>query len=158
MIAIARADDVRLISDGEGGWISVPDLKIPGHIKWGAYKSDHGDAFFIHFETDTKEATTLWHGPHVIGGNTYYIIDAPRRVLQALKNQLGAANVAPLIKALRVRPALRAYLKAAGYRLVRNSSGNPVTILPPLVICGTNPVDLDGDELDDADELLDLED
>ncbi len=33
MIAIARAEDVRLVSDGRGGWISVPDLKIPGGVR-----------------------------------------------------------------------------------------------------------------------------
>jgi hypothetical protein len=33
---------------------------------------------------DGVKATTLWHGPHTIGPGTYYIIDAPKRVLQAL--------------------------------------------------------------------------
>lgn len=157
MIAIARADDVRLISDGRGGWISVPDLKIPGEIRWSAYAIAGQDAFFVKFETDTKDVTTLWHGPHDIGGNKFYLVDAPKRVLQALRNQLGQQRVTPLIKALRARPALRVWAKAQGFKLVRNSAGKPVSILPPLVICGTNPQDLDGDELDAADELPDLE-
>ena len=157
MIAIARAEDVRLISDGADGWISVPDIKIPQGVEWSASEIPGQTAFQITFEHNGKKATTLWHGPHVIGTQKHYIIDAPKRVLQMLKNQLGAANVAPLIKALRAKPALRAWCKAQGFRLVRNSLGRPVTVLPPLVICGHSPIDLDGDELEDADEMEDLE-
>ena len=158
MIAIARTDDTVQISDGNEGTIEVPDLKIPQQVEWNAYKISGQSAFIVTFETDTKKATTLWHGPHVLqDGFTYYIIDAPKRVLQILKNQLGVANVAPLIKALRARPALRAWVKANNFRVIRNTAGNPVSVMPPLVIAGTNPRDLDEEDLDAAQELLDLE-
>ena len=156
MIAIARADDTVEITVGEDT-IVVPDLKIPQSVEWSASKIPGQAAFFVTFETATKQATTLWHGPYTIGAGTYYIIDAPKRVLVALRNQLGAANVAPLIKALRASAALRTWAKAQGFTLVRNSLDEPVSVLPPLVICGHAPIDLDGDDLDEATPLPDLE-
>lgn len=157
MIALCKAEDVRIISDGADGWITVPDIKVPPGVMWNAYAVLGQDATVVHFENETKRVSTLWHGPHTIGAGTYYFVDAPIRVLQALKNQLGDASVRPLIKALRLSLGLRRWCKNNGFRVVRNSAGRPVSILPPLVICGTNPIDLDGEELDEAEELLDLE-
>ena len=163
MIAVARAEDIRdvwIAGDGfaTGKWLTVPAIKLPAGVSWSADACGAPLANQIHFEHEGRRITTLWHGPHTVGGQTLYFIDAPRAVLQKLRDQLGAANVAPLIRALRLKPALRAYCRAQGFSLIRNSAGKPVGVLPPIVICGNNPVDLDGDELDDADELLDLED
>jgi len=157
MIGIARAEDTRLISDGQDGWIAVPDIKLPQGVEFRAYKLAGQEAFIVEFAHDGETATTLWHGPHDVGGQKMYIIDAPKRVLIMLQNQLGAGNVAPLIKALRAKPGLRAWCKAKGWTLIRNGNGVPVSVMPPLVICGTSPVDLDDDELDTAEELPDLE-
>ena len=159
MIAIARAPDTRDIFDGVA-WFTVPDIKVPPGIGWSADPIPGQLATQIHFETEAQSVSTLWHGPHTIGGNTCYIIDAPRRVLKALRNQLGHANVTPLIKALRASSGIRAWAKAQGFNLIRNNRvpRGVVSILPPLVICGNSPVDLDGDELDEAEELPNMED
>ena len=158
MLAIARADDTRqVVIDEEGTRITVPDIKMPAGVEWSASQIPGQQAVFITFATDKAEATTLWHGPYSIGPGTYYVIDAPRRVLAALRNQLGAGNVMPLVRALRASAGLRGWAKAQGFSLIRNSAGNPVGIYPPLVICGSSPIDLDGDELDMAAELTELE-
>ena len=158
MIAIARADDTRVVNIGtpdNPSYLTVPDIKLPQGVDWSAQRIPGGA--IILFEHNGRSVATLWDGPYDIGGFSYYIIDAPKQVLQKLRNQLGAGNVAPLIKALRASPALRTWAKAAGFKLVRNGNGKPVTIIPRIVICGQSPVDLDGDDLDEADELLDLE-
>jgi len=161
MLAIARVDDIKLVSDGIGGWISVPDIKLPANILWGAIKVPGQNAVQITFATETKSVTTLWHGPHVIGGNKLFFVDAPRRVLQRLKNQLGAANISPLIRVLqKLTPrgkAIRRYCKANGFSVIRNAANRPIGVRPPLVICGSPAIDLDGDEMEFTPELPDLE-
>jgi hypothetical protein len=161
MIAIARAEDVRLVSDGEGGWISVPDIKLPDGVEWSASQVPGQEAFFITFEYEGKSATTLWWGPRTISGQKLYIVDAPERVLQFLKDRLGANDVAKLVTVLRLQTAkgqaVRDFCKNNGWSLIRNSLGKPVGVRPPLVIAGSNPVDLDGEDIDEAEEILDLE-
>jgi hypothetical protein len=158
MIAVARAEDTIQKDRGDGVMLTVPDLKLPQGVEWTANGVGVPNVHQIHFTTaGGKYIVTLWDGPHVVNGETLFFIDAPKAVLQQLRDQLGAGNVAPLIKALRAKPALRAYCKSIGMRVVRNSSNVPVTVLPRIVIAGHSPVDLDGDELDEADELPDLE-
>ena len=160
MIAIARADDTKQVDIGtpdSPDLFTVPDIKLPGGVDWIAQRIPGGA--IIVFKRNGEAVATLWDGPHTIPNmaGTYYIIDAPKSLLQALRDQLGTANVAPIIKALRASADLRAWAKAQGYKLVRNSSNTPISILPRIVICGQPPVDLDGDELDTAQELPDLE-
>ena len=160
MIAVARAADTLQVDIGDGqGLLTVPDIKLPGGTTWTAQRIAGQNAVHVIFAKNGKSIATLWHGPHDIGdgnGGVFYIVDAPRAVLQQLRDQLGEANVAPLIQALRVKPALRAWCKAQGFSLVRNAANVPVTVMPPLVICGQSPIDLDGEDLDAAQELPDL--
>ena len=47
---------------------------------------------------------------------------------------------------------------AGNGRRVKNSAGRPVNIYPPLVIArGGVPYDMDGVEIEDADELADMD-
>ena len=162
MIIIARAEDTRPISDGDGGFIAVPDLKIPRGIEWGASAPDDQSFpnFQVHIEHNGRTTHTLWLGPYNVGGQKLYIVDAPKRVLQMLKNQLGPTNAVPFVRALRTRPSLRTWAKTQGFTLIRNSAGNPVGVRSPLVISGNDGGDLDLDEgqtIDDIPEMRDLE-
>lgn len=162
MIVIARAEGLRTLDLGEVGAIQVPDIKLPQGVDWGTSIPEDRSypSFHIWFEHDGQRVDTLWQGPYTVGLQTLYIVDAPKRVLQMLRNQLGAENVAPLIQALRARPALRSWAKARGFTLIRNTAGNPVGVRSPLVIAGSDGGDLglgENETVDDLPELLDLE-
>lgn len=155
MIAILRADDTRNMMIGDAQ-VEVPDLKIPKGVKWSADLTDHGVPVFA-LEHNEQTATLLLAGPYPIGPGTYYIATAPRGVLQFLANQIGPGNAMLLIDALRQSSVLRTWAKGQGFALIRNSAGKPVGVMPPLTICGHPPSDLDGQDPDEAPELLDLE-
>ena len=161
-VYIVRAEEVQLISDGVDGWISVPDIKLPAG-SWGAYAVPGQPAFHLHLQHNGVEVWSTWHGPHTIGTQTIYFVDIPddddQTILAGLRTRLGgAANVAPLIDALRAKPALRAWCKASGlFNPIRNSLGQIVGLHAPLVIAGRSGHDLNGDDPETAQVLSDLE-
>lgn len=164
MIALVRVDGVRTISDGNGGTVSVPDLQIPQGIEWSAYGVPGMDAFqFKIIAPWGDELWSVWHGPHVIGGQKLFFVDIPddtdKRVLAALRDWLGTDNAAPLIRVLRLQSArgqdVRNYVKnQPWFNPVRNTLNQVVGIHPPLVISGRSAIDLDGDDLDDVGEII----
>jgi hypothetical protein len=125
--------------------VSVPDLKL--FTGWHASLTDHGIPV-IHLTRNGRRATVLLFDFGLLGGNQTYVVCAPRRILQHLRDRLGTANVTPLIRALRNRLAVRRRAKALGFSPVRNSSGDIVNVRAPLVICGRATVDHDGDEIE----------
>lgn len=163
MIAVIRAEDVRLISDGEGGWIAAPDVKFGKADNWGAYQIRNKPAFIVWFDRPNGERIeTLWHGPHKDmgpGNHTLYFVQAPTRVLQRLRRQLGGTAVVRLKAALRARKWLRVWCRNNGFRPIKNSRGENVGVYPPLCIAGQPNVDLGDDsaDIERADKLADLE-
>ena len=159
MIALARVEDTIEV---EG--IQVPDIKFPPAIEWGvAVPEDQSyPNFQIQFTRPSgQRVTTLWLGPYTVGAQTLYIVDAPKSILARLKNQLGDARVTPFVRALRNRAPIRAWAKAQGFTLIRNSAGKPVGVRTPLVLAGRNGGDLDltdGETIDSIPEMLDLDD
>ena len=160
-VYIIRVEDVRLISDGADGWISVPDIKLP-RGSWSAYAVPGQPAFHLHLTHNGSEVWSTWHGPHTIGTQTIYFVDIPddadQTILAGLRNRLGgAANCAPLIRALRAKPALRAWCKASGlFNPIRNAAGNIIGLHAPLVIAGRSGADMDGDDPETSEVLSDL--
>lgn len=71
-----------------------------------------------------------------------------------------APNEQSTLKAkVRTDALIRAAYRVSGRGLIRNGAGNPVGPMPAFVIAGTDPKGsyLDGEDVEDADELLDLE-
>jgi hypothetical protein len=159
MIALCRADDVRIISDGDGGWTAVPDLKLPEWVKWGAYEVSGQKAFIMWFEIRGKRHTSLWYGPMSYLGTKLFIVDFPddesRASLVWLRNRLGGHGMAtPLHRAIRNRPSIWTWLQGKRwFKPVRNAQNKTIGMYTPLTICGRKPYDLDYDDPETADEI-----
>lgn len=169
MIALVRAEDIKLISDGADGWIDVPDIKLPQGVEWSAYAIKGMPAFHFFFSHGGVEVASTWHGPHTVAGQKLFFVEIPddseKTMLGKLRNQLGTENCAPLIRVLRLQnakgAAVRAYCKtlvAAGVlNPIYNSNGRIVGLHAPLVIAGRGGADMDGDDLEAAEILTELE-
>lgn len=154
MIAIAKAPDVQLITDGADGWIAVPDLKLPAGT-WRANAVPGFSATQIHITHGDQRSTIQMHGPHVYQGEDYYIFSGPPRTLGLLKASLGGQNVDRFVNALRRDADLVTWALALGWEPVRNGGGQVVSVMPPAgtVLCGHSGVDLDGDDIEEAKEI-----
>ena len=130
--------------------VQIPDLQIPLARTWTASRTDHGDVI-LHIQRPDDEVTLLLSGPYVINSKVHYITDAPRRMLQNLKNWLGTdADAVPLLRALQNRKPARVLFHALGLPKRRKSNGDIINVYAPRTICGRGSYDND----DEPDEEL----
>ena len=166
---LIRAEETRQLPDTFNGleWVPglvVPDIKIPPE-SWDAVACDGG--FLLRLEWQSKVVHSVWQGPHTIAGQTIYFVsiddDSDQSILQELRDRLGGtSNVAPLIRVLQLQnakgAAVRAYCKASGlFSPIRNAAGRIVGLHAPLVIAGRSGADMDGDDVEAAEILTELE-
>ena len=127
--------------------VQIPDLQIPLARTWTASRTDHG-VVVLHIQRPNDEVTLLLSGPYVINSKVHYITDAPRRMLQDLKDWLGTgADAVPLLRALQNRKPVRVFFHALGLpKRRRKSNGEIINCYSPLVICGRESFDNDKEE------------
>lgn len=139
--------------------LQIPDLEFLPNVEVTASETDQGHSILEFEHTNGRRATMLLHGPHTIPNmpGTYYIVDAPKRILLRLRLQLGDNNVRQFMRALRLSKPLRLWARQQGFTVHRNQAKQPIAVLPPLVIAGSSPIDLDGEDPEEATPLPDLD-
>lgn len=155
-ILIVRTNEVRLVADPRGGWIDIPDLKLPRDAQFAP--TDRPRAKFLRIGRGDRSVEGLFLGPYQIGAAKFYLVqieeDDQKRTIKFLRGRMGAPSVEPYIAALRARPALRAWAKAQGHKPATDSKGRVVGVRLPLCVAGKPNFDLDGDDPESAEEII----
>lgn len=159
MLLFVRANTTKQVTIG-GQQVTMPDFSIPDRLNATAHLTDPGDVY-VRLEDDVtgKSLTFLISGPYVFNSDSWYYVHGHGPVQVVLERLLGTSEVKRALDVLRNSSAARQKVKELGFRLIRNSSGDPVGVMPPHCIAGQNPraLGMGGEDPETAPVLSDLE-